>query len=91
MVVAYRKIWMSGITFRVDRSARTACKKRKMKCKQDFNPMWHSTFAHQGAPKTHSNPHTPTAFSKRNISGLKKRLLSIMMMQDPRKRALLPQ
>lgn len=72
MVVAYRKIWMSGITFRVDKSARTACKKRKIKYNQDFNPMWLSTLAHQGAPEGLPTPHPPTAFSRGTFQDLKK-------------------
>lgn len=60
---------------------------------QDFNPKSHSKFVHQVAPKTPPCP-TPTPthhILQEDISRFKKRPLCIMMMQDPRKQALLPQ
>lgn len=47
-------------------------KKIKIKWQQDFNPMWHSILAHQGAPKTLPTPHTPTTFSRGPFQDLKK-------------------
>lgn len=57
---------------------------------QDFNPMSYSTLSHQGAPKSPRLLCTRHIL-QRHISRLKKRLMYIMMMQDPRKQALLPQ
>lgn len=56
----------SGLTGQRGRPA------KKEKWNEDFNPMWHSTFAHQGAPKPSPTPTHPPHSPKGTFQDLKK-------------------
>lgn len=72
MAVANRKIWMSGMTFRVERSARTAC---SVCVKQNRNEIWPMRRALKQA---NPSPHR----LRRHISRFKKSTLQNAVHND---------
>lgn len=59
MAVANRKIWMSGMTFRVERSARTACmsdKTHKRDLSSKFTPVLTAAVSPSPPPESSAPP-----------------------------------